>query len=291
MNHESPGLSIYARNIRGLNEEKVDHIPKSDIIFLSETWLRNDDSIPIPGYSPTNFNVKNLHRNARRGCGGISVYIHDQIKNKCRILKGSENIVWLNIDSELDRPFAAGLIYFPPEGSTQIPPDADLFSQLESDIADYASSHHTIILGDLNAHTNNQADFIKKIDGAEFPEEILPNDEELNLDMIEKYHTNRNSRDTRPVNNYGKKLLDLCIASNHIILNGRLSGDLEGSFTRVENEAKGVLDYAISHLNSIPLIDSLKICKIDPDSDHCGMMLTLKSVCKKTFVHKTLEFR
>ena len=89
------------------------------------------------------------------------------------------------------------------------------------------------------------------------------------------YLNQRSSCDTRHVNDYGRQLLDLCIASNHLILNGRMPGDKHGNFTRIEKDSKGVLDYAISKANFIPTIKDLEVCNLSPDSDHCGILATL----------------
>ena len=79
------------------------------------------------------------------------------------------------------------------------------------------------------------------------------------------------------MNNYGKQLLDLCMDTNHLILNGCLEVDAEGCHTRIENGNKSVLDYAICSVAYLPYIKDFKVCNLTPDSDHCRICVLLKS--------------
>ena len=220
----------------------MEFIPQTDIIGVCETWLKEGETIDIPGYRDFNFYNKNLHQNAKRGNSGITVYIHESVEQKCRILNGTENIVWVEILQPTGRPTAVAFIYFPPDHV-----DNEWFSTLERNLIELSSDYDTLMIGDFNAHTSDALDF--NFDGdSEF--DVLP----LSTNLNEQYLKKRNTYDKRPVNNYGRQLLDICIASNHFILNGRAQGDKAGNFTRAQGDSKGVLDYVISN---VTLVDKI----------------------------------
>jgi hypothetical protein len=244
---------------------------------LLETWFKEEDSLPLPNYIPYNFYVKNLHKNAKRGCGGITVYIKDTIKDCCRIMKGSENIVWLELIPTEGKALAIGLVYIPPQGSTQLPLETDLYTRLEAELAEFSNDYETLLLGDFNAHTNTANDYDIPAEGMDIPPEVLGLNQFTNISVPDIAHKPRNSCDTRPVNDYGRQLLDLCISSNHLILNGRMDGDTAGHFTRMENDSSGVLDYAICSISYLSNIKDFQVSKLTPESDHCGIRVTLKS--------------
>ena len=54
----------------------------------------------------------------------------------------------------------------------------------------------------------------------------------------------RNSKDTK-VCSRGKELLDMCISSRLILLNGRTFGDFMGKFTSYQLNGNSVIDYCL----------------------------------------------
>ena len=244
--------------------EKIQALPEASIICLNETWLKEGDSIQLPDYKDINFYVKDLHKNAKRGCGGISVYIHNSMdKIGTRLLKGHENIAWVEVPQSDRKPLAVGFIYFPPNHSAN-----DYFQELENDLIWLATTHETIVMGDFNAHTNNCSDY-------SFDEHFNEEEMVISDSIRNKYVRQRSSMDTRPLNEYGKQLLDVCITSNHLILNGRADGDKLGKFTRITEESRGVLDYALCSISYLDHIQGFRVGDLLPESDHCGIQIEL----------------
>ena len=195
-------------------EDKIEHLGRPGIICLSETWLRKGERIPIDGYEDHNYYVKKLHKKAKRASGGLSVYICKALQPACRIIRGNENVVWLELRlTDRDRPLAIGLIYIPPEGSPYLQAKAeDMFRVIEMDIAQFSLTHDTVLLGDFNAHTNNTLDVTNLVEGSEIPS-LISDYEEVNVTDADL--TPRQSQDKRPLNSHGKKLIDFCITTNH----------------------------------------------------------------------------
>ena len=114
----------------------------------------------------------------------------------------------------------------------------------------------------MNARTQCLSDF--------FPEDI-PDDQECYV---------RNSVDKGPVNQYGKKFIDLCKEVPLHILNGRFIGDLLGNFTCMKYNEMSVVDYAAISPELINRINHFSVSNCMPNlSDHSAISLGLKINC------------
>ena len=92
---------------------------------------------------------------------------------------------------------------------------------MEAEVEEYATRGKVILCGDLNARTGNCND-------------VIPYDSDLPIRSFFRYIVDsaipRTSKYTT-VNAQGRYLLDLCISSRRIIVNGRLDGDRHGNYT------------------------------------------------------------
>ena len=84
------------------------------------------------------------------------------------------------------------------------------------------NSEHTIMIGDFNAPTKNYDDTVTN-NGKDFLDL-----EARGIKASTKVPI-RNNQDQK-ANKYGKKLTELCIATDSYIVNGRTLGDITGKF-------------------------------------------------------------
>ena len=68
-----------------------------------------------------------------------------------------------------EQPLLLGIVYFPPEGSTCNVHRDNYFQTLECDIVAYKNQFSIALVGDFNAHTNCELDFIKEVAGQDIP--------------------------------------------------------------------------------------------------------------------------
>ena len=68
--------------------------------------------------------------------------------------------------------------------------------------------------------------------------------------------------------NDGRKLINLCLATHTVIVNGRVKSDPLGSLTCYTNNGSSLVDYVICSSDLIDCID-LKVDDINCLSDHC----------------------
>ncbi|CAG2257989.1 unnamed protein product [Mytilus edulis] len=160
------------------------------IISLVETWSDSGKPVDnIPGFDFICNSTRKKHKRARRGSGGISLYVRSSIYK----------------------------VYFSPEYSSGCTEDInEVYSKLLRNIEHYSQLGDIVIQGDFNAYTNTIPDFVIS-DEAKFPKS---KDNDYSIDS----HNLRNNLDSKSANKSGKLLIDLCKESGLRILNGRTIG-------------------------------------------------------------------
>ena len=112
----------------------------------------------------------------------------------------------------------------------------DTFDAIIRDVNVYRSKGNILLLGDLNARTGTEFDFICKDD-----DKHLPLDSSYIIDSDLRQRMSEDSK----VDERGKQVIDLCISSRLRILNGRSNGDNYGKFTCQKPTGASVVDYGI----------------------------------------------
>ena len=84
------------------------------------------------------------------------------------------------------------------------------------------------------------------------------------------------------IDNYGRRLLDLCKSTDLVIANGRLSEDNQfGEYTCINPRGRSVVDNLM--LEYSETISHFSVCEIDEHSDHCALFFRLKLSHSNTF--------
>ena len=130
-------------------------------------------------------------------------------------------------------------------------------------MANFQSSDATVLMGDFNANiSNDDRDFISN---DSFIPDILPASY-----VFDSAVKNRNSvKAPQKSDEYGQSLLDLCIASQSRILNGRTLGDTIGKCTSFQHNGASTVDYCIVSCSLLSHIRDFKVSDLTPPSDHC----------------------
>ena len=167
--------------------------------------------------------------------------------------------------------------YVVPENSLYL--HYDPFGLIHDDIVNLPNDSFVLLAGDYNAHTNNENGIRDHIPGTDSREDN--NMVHCFANYICEIPDNmkvRSSLDDRPMNNHGKCLIELCKATDLIILNGRIGEDAgTGRCTHFNSKSHGVLDYMLASPLLLHKIKRFKICEPFPDSDHAP--LELKIAC------------
>ncbi|KAL4231868.1 hypothetical protein ACF0H5_009444 [Mactra antiquata] len=122
--------------------------------------------------------------------------------------------------------------------------------------------------GDFNAYTSNEPDFIQfdnsfsLLDDISYSEDVTP--------------PIRSNSDLRPTNNYGRKLLQSCIASGLRICNGRYGSDAGiGESTCFSSGKPSLIDYILSDPSMASYITDLSVDN-RTESIHMPVYIELK---------------
>ena len=90
------------------------------------------------------------------------------------------------------------------------------------------------------------------------------------------------------INEYGRKLINLCISTGLRIVNGRLHEDKEiGKYTCIKKRGCSVVDYVIGSSDFFKYIHNFKVNDHTPFSDHNIIQLSLPSIQYNGNITKT----
>ena len=147
----------------------------------------------------------------------------------------------------------------------------NILDKIEVDFLDDVQNH--LIMGDLNGRTKIEEDFVRDIFDKHSPINEACYEKDTPL-LIQ-----RNNRDTHPVDEQGRKIIDLCKSSALKIVNGRSVGDRDGNFTRYPiriNENPSTIDYALCSTGLLQDIHNFTVIPFTALSDHCCISLDIK---------------
>ena len=152
--------------------------------------------------------------------------------------------------------------------------DYEAYDKIEEGISKFSKEGDVILAGDLNAKTNSENDFVSDLQDDHSPINCI-NGYIYDVPICHK------NLDKHPVDEHGKKFLQLCKNSNMRILNGRCRGDRLGNLTRFPTairESPSTLDYMAT--NPIFMKNKIRSMSVLPHiglSDHnclCASIVT-----------------
>ena len=260
-------ISIGAWNVCGMKNKLDDpdfiqEFPPHDINIVSETFS-DKNGFHIQGFKCFNAIRKNKNKKARRNSGGVAVLIKDNLSKFIKFVRTTaDHMIWLKISKDLTGypkdMFLCGA-YIPPNQSPYYEqfPDCDMFDLLSQDLMRFSKQGHIMIMGDLNSRIGHKSEIIE-LDS--HPSDDLPVTNPIKAPL-------RCSMDPKS-NTWGSKLIDVCIAHNLCMLNGRTLGDYSGRITYF-GTGHSVIDLCIvdSHIFSTAI--SFQVHRLTEFSSHC----------------------
>ncbi|KAJ8306022.1 hypothetical protein KUTeg_016567 [Tegillarca granosa] len=215
-------------------ERKNNKSNQYDIVFLSETWITHEEEDEL---MLTDFCKPEVVLRSKSIGGGIVLYYKKWLLSSIKIEKKcADTYMWIKVDKNVmgyDQDLFICFCYLPDEKS------------------------NTVLLGDLNSRNGNLTEKLEndKLYGIPYPQ-----------------FTERKS-DDYVVNNFGRKLMQLCRSTGTIILNGRTFYNSPGSITFYSRRRSSIIDYAILCKNMWSLVDKFAIDDFNSFSDHAPVIL------------------
>ena len=285
----SRSLNIMCWNVNGLfrrvngmrmcklEEEDFRSKLSADISILVETHACENDVLKLDGY----FCISNCRSvNISRSRGGVAIFVKESLRKGIQLVdRKHTDMIWIKLKKDffgLEKDLYLNAVYISPIASSYTKKqdsDNDIFNKLETDIARYSRVGDIMLMGDLNAHINSQdQDFIVNESGDNL-EDFMPNNY-----SIDNCHLMRNTQIPQTTNEYGKRIIDICVSSQLRILNGRTVGDSAGKATYHGYNGSSIDDYCICNSRSLKNIVSFLVQEFDVNqSDHCPILVKVRS--------------
>ena len=157
----------------------LEEIQNSEIVGLQETHIHDDilNQLEIPGFKRIAYKNETLKSPAKKGDGGIAIFIKEHLSKGIIPQKTSrEYSIWVKIKKETiqskDDIFLA-FVYMNPHKT--IDDDAYKIQVLQDQVLRFQKNGRVIFAGDLNARTKNEIDYIlPDINGVQDFSKILP---------------------------------------------------------------------------------------------------------------------
>ena len=218
-----------------------------DVIFLAETFCKNDDVFSIPDYKVIQFNRTTISRRSVRGSGGCAIAISNKLLSNHVILsthKGRQDgILGVKLKCT-DNGAKIGVL------SNYLPPDNGFYGKdpesyfLDNSLVFQELTQDCDLVvggGDLNSRTREELDYIPDVDS-----NISP----------------RNNPDLDK-NQHGNHFIQFLKDNRALILNGRITPE-HNNFTFVKHAGRSVPDYLYCSSDHVNYSVS---CKVLPVSD------------------------
>ncbi|CAC5425578.1 RAB19 [Mytilus coruscus] len=205
------------------------------IFCVCETCLVGNNKFDIEGYTVYGHNRLVTHLKAKRGSGGVGIFIKSSIGDqyKVKILdKSVEGILWLNYDNEQET-FCVCVCYLPPRGSSRSNDPEQFYANLINQVYMYQNIGHMYIVGDFNLRCSDISDFIEGVDDVT-PREVID------------YNSNAN----------GDLLIDFLVDCNLCMLNGRKG---KQDFRCISKPGKSVVDFIITTHENIHMCTNFDV--------------------------------
>ena len=188
-----------------------------------------------------------------------------------QIITDNNYTLWVKLSKEMfgwDQDLYTCTFYIPPQDS---PYFQDQFDQLENEIARFRHDGDVLLMGDSNSRTANNGRTLN---------DFILHDSDTYLPLPDTYISDcpgkpRHSMDQRS-NTHGHKLIDLCIASQTRILNGRTSGDCIGKLTCHHHAGSSIVDYFLCNDRILDRVVCVNVQPLLPNSIHCPISCFLK---------------
>ena len=286
----SHGFSVGYQNIHGLHDDagckasKLENELKNDIEIWSEIW-GCECELSFNNYSYDTIKPQK-HAGVTKGrkSGGFIILVRKEIENKFKIVKKSNNFVWIELSKHLIKNvmenFLLVAVYVSDVSSTYY--NEEIFEELNKDTLNFCKDSTPVqVVGDFNGRTGLLKDIYEEngdfIPGPKGKTKFGDVPTRNNCDKTE--------------NSHGNKIINFCKTFDFIILNGRTEGDPIGNFTHLNvNNGPSTIDYALCNEKCNMLISNFLVLPMNEISDHSKIVTVFKYSCQGNLLTADLQY-
>ena len=250
-----------------------DTLKRFDILCLQETHISHQEIINANKNFIVIPHCRKISKN-NRYFGGMLLLIRTSIRKGIKIQQDVDtDTIELTLQKtffDIDRNINIVFTYASPINSCYTRARSEnILEKIETKIVDGRNTY--LIMGDLNGRTKRGDDFVRNSTDKHSPINVPLYFRDTQLD--------RNNQDTHAIDEQGKLILDLCKSNSLRILNGRMTGDESGRFTRYPkrpNENPSLIDYALCGESLMSKIHSFLVLPLTELSDHCCISTNIR---------------
>ena len=171
---------------------------------------------------------------------------------------------------KLDNSLFVFNVYVPPTSSNVLNDrNIDFYEEIEKCIEQYSLLGKPFITGDLNSRTAHLIDYIKT-------DPYLDSHDNVNNDQLFENDIPLRVYCDHVVDSNGRKLISLCKSTNHVIANGRLHKDKQGTYTFCSPRDLSVTDYLLLNVNDVQALCNFEVLEFNEFSDHSPLYFCFK---------------
>ena len=256
-------------NINGLGD-KLSHsdivhdIKKRHLTIFSEAMKGPDFHHEIDGYSIEPLPHSSHGKCKRRVPGGFVIVVKNTIKKNIKVVKNNDHVVWIKISNLIETPandIFICAVYIPHDKSVLRDLDNDEILSIQNDIEHFSSMGIIYPIGDWNSRIGDLLDFVNCNARHSGHSSHSDGPRRLNID--------------KKINAHGRKLLNLCKSTGHLIQNGRNNPESTNVYTCYRHNGQSTVDYLLSKKEDAYLLKKFTIHPRTVDSDHCAITFSL----------------
>ena len=212
----------------------------SDIFCVVETFLKNKETLNVSGYTFYGHNRVNLHRRAKRGSGGVGIFVRNQLLNTftVSVLDDTvEDILWVKLihrDNVPSDNIVLCVAYLPPSDSVRNNDPEAFYCSLLEQVYAFQNEDKLFVCGDFNSRVGDDSDYIEGVDDVR-PRDILDSTSNAN----------------------GDPLIEFLVDCGLCMVNGRLGTN---NYTHVSHRGKSVVDYVFVPYEQLLSIENFEVC-------------------------------
>ena len=223
-----------------------------DILCVNETFLLKNDKIQVSNYHWFGHNRKIVHRRARRGAGGVGIFVHNRVFQYFKVDtldNDVEDVFWIKLSARNgDMVICLCSCYLPPKDSSHRVEGDIFFSNLMDQVYSYQNEGIICICGDVNARIGELQDMIEGVDDVPL------------RDVLDDV-----------LNNYGDIFHAHLTDCNMCILNGRCGDVKDNQYTHISKKGKSVVDYVWVPYEQLHYWESFQVLTVSDIIDTYNM--------------------
>ena len=277
----------------------------NDIVMLCESWTSECSDLNVEGYAEPFCKHRKRKKGAKTDSGGIVCYFRNEI------VQGITEIEWNFEDGmcfKLDKHFFNMTddvfllcVYMRSNTSTRedINDGLNCYDILYEQVAKFSRQGGLIVVGDFNARSGVREEcLIGGLDerdmsvANEFINPFYEYESENNRkicieDVLANDMTIDRMNADSTVNDYGNRLVQLCMTCDMLIMNGRAGKDKgKGTWTFCNHRGESVIDYVICNKPVLNNFKNFHVHDVNCISDHCILSFQL---CIDKFVPRNVD--